>query len=879
MRNPLQRQQASRQSGAGSVWAILLAAAIACSAALPATTAYAEDVQPADEMQVSATDEDDRATTTDGASNTTTPVEGDNDAQDEAASANDADAQDAGQTDEADSQEQDAADQPEAEPTPQELLDKLASEHAGDVADGSYVINSLLDANLSLDVYKGQTTNGTSIILWNTKAAAANQRWAIESVGGGYVVIRSSLSGKVLDIPRGVAYAGAGVVQWSRGAGDARNQRWIIVRQADGSFKIVSAQPGPKGEKLVLDVKGGKGGAGASLCIFTEHARQAANQSWSFAKPWHCQVDDLALASKDDLADGTYYIESRLGSDLVLNVKKASAKAGAEVVVWPKTPAAHETWLVTHDAQGFATITNALSGLVLDVSGGKAKNGAKTIQWSQKATGARNQKWVIVQEADGSYTISSALQERHLVLDVAGGKAKAGASLIIWNHQKGAVNQRFVFEEAAIEFARALQVRNGAYAIETYTAPGQVLDVKGGKLTAGQSVAPWNEKLTNNANQVWQLSHDTKGFVHLKIGDGSVELGLKNGVAVLCKESHPWIFETVDEGQFVLRDITTETCLSASGRAVDYTGELNEAPSDLLWRLRSSRVVTGSTSLSAYRAYKLTYDVAADKTYCIDTKTGNRCYGYHRIGKTDLHFDEFTGAMQSNGLQLLAHTAAAYADAQLPKRVTLADGPQRVRIVGDSISTGWGVANTNSLTTGPAYARINGTAWHEPSAKVPTWANELRSYVEDAGGTLVNVSAPGKGYSWFASNLNALLPQNEQFDLTIVFLGTNDRSSDAARLRSDAAAVLDRAIATSGDVVVILPPPVNQTVGITSVNRTLTNVCASRNIQTVNMGSLFYPLGTLCGFTRSAMLTDSLHPSLYGQAIIWGAVGTKLDIL
>ena len=76
-----------------------------------------------------------------------------------------------------------------------------------------------------------------------------------------------------------------------------------------------------------------------------------------------------------------------------------------------------QKWKVTHDSNGYVTLTSVNSGKVLDVNGGVSANGTNVQQYDSNGTYA--QKWIAVKNSDGSYTFQSALAENK-VLDVFG---------------------------------------------------------------------------------------------------------------------------------------------------------------------------------------------------------------------------------------------------------------------------------------------------------------------------------------------------------------------------------------------------------------------------------------------------------------------------
>lgn len=440
----------------------------------------------------------------------------------------------------------------------QAALDAFAAAHAHDIAEGTYAIKSGLGNNLVMDVDHAGKTDGTTILIWEF-LNATNQQWELKATTGGYFTIASKSSGKYLDIAGGDTKAGpfAGIVQWSERKDGSRGQLWVISQESDG-YKFTSAVLGAKGERYVLDVYGGNATMGAKLTLWTDKKTQAANQRWTFAVTDKI-LDALAKEHKGDLADGTYFISSELGSKLVLDIEYASRDNAAAAVVWPKNPSANEGWTVSHNAAGYLTITNALSGKVLDVYGGTASIGASVIQWVDKHDGARNQQWIAAKQSDGTYHLVSALPfSNYLVLDVYGAKAVPQAKTILWvDKGDGAANQRWSFDEAPEQYAYAHSVADGTYTVRTALDATKTLDVYQALDAAGTQVILWVAHGGNSANQRWTITHDNQGYAHLTNVNSKKELGFSEaGKAVQVAGSFNWVIEPQSDGTYRFRAAT-----------------------------------------------------------------------------------------------------------------------------------------------------------------------------------------------------------------------------------------------------------------------------------------------------------------------------------
>lgn len=475
-------------------------------------------------------------------------------------------------------------------------LDAYAAAHAGDIEDGVYAITSCLPGNFALDVYGNSMDPGAAIIMW-FKQETDNQRWRITSVGGGYVTITSVSSGKVLDVSGGEAIPTSDVIQWVDKADGARNQRWVISREGDGSYKITSAMVTAGGERLVLDVRGGVAQALTGTCVFIDKAEGAQNQRWRIETPLDVQLDAEARAHEDDLPDGTYLIASELGSSLVLDVSGASLDYAAKVVVWPKIPAANEAWRVTHDADGYVIFTNVYSGKVLDVYGGVANAGAEVIQWSEHASGARNQRWIVSEESDGTYKITSAMTGLRLVLDVADASTAPATQAVVWLDKISATaNQRWTFLEAPEHFAYLGAVPSGTYAVKS-ALNNKVLDVYGASTEQNVPVKLWVTKNTDNANQVWLVTQDSRAYVHFESMHSALQLAFNQSGLVQATGFADWIAEPAGSGYFYLRDAKSGKVLTVESDGITVSAAVRTGGEAQLWTFEATEV-----ALSTYFA-------------------------------------------------------------------------------------------------------------------------------------------------------------------------------------------------------------------------------------------------------------------------------------
>ena len=424
--------------------------------------------------------------------------------------------------------------------------DAFAAKHAGTIADGTYAITSSLGTGFSLDVRGASKANGAQAISMKTRVAY-NQRWVIRNVGGGYVTIKNVNSGKYLQAGyNGKAYY---VAQNARSSSN-RGQLWIVCEES-GYYKFVSAAD----LKRVLVVSGGVGAKSGYACYsYLEAQSVAANRRWTVSVTSDIQ-DAQASAHKGDLKDGIYYLSCSGNSKLALSVKGSSCDNRALIVLLSNAAKTSQGWKVTHDSAGYVTFINVRSGKVLDVRGASAKPGVSIIQWTNKKN-ARNQKWIVAKNPDGTYTIASALTGTQLVLGVGSASSSADTKLFTI---EDASTQRWSITNAPDHFAHINDVPDGTFLIQTQLNTKKVLDVAKASKKSGALVKLYNSK--SSANQLWTISHDVYGFVHLKSMNSGMQLAYANGKLIQSSASYNWVFIKTSSGQYRIRSGSTEKYL------------------------------------------------------------------------------------------------------------------------------------------------------------------------------------------------------------------------------------------------------------------------------------------------------------------------------
>lgn len=244
-------------------------------------------------------------------------------------------------------------------------------------------------------------------------------------------------------------------------------------------------------------------------------------------------LDQIASENKNLIPDGKYVISSMLNSKYVLDVKNGSMNNSANIELSTfNNETDNQAFIVSHDAQGYITFTNAKSGKVLDVSGGKAGNSKNVQQY--ESNGTRAQKWV-VKKSNKGYMIISALDSNY-VLDVSGGKANNGTNVQLYSgNGSDAQNwniEKFVSKYEQLDVLASSNknvIADGVYVISSSINSKYVLDVKGGSTSNCGNI----QLFVNNEStaQAFKVSHDAQGYViFTNVNSGKV-LDVSGGIA------------------------------------------------------------------------------------------------------------------------------------------------------------------------------------------------------------------------------------------------------------------------------------------------------------------------------------------------------------
>lgn len=295
----------------------------------------------------------------------------------------------------------------------------------------------------------------------------------------------------------------------SNNGSDTQLWRFIQSSNSGNVVQNVSTQ-------TVLDITSGKIQQGTKVGLY--QANKTAAQDWNLIEVGSVieEMDSKAESSKGLLDENTtYYIETALASNKVVDVASASNNNGANIQLYDFNKTGAQQWRVEYDEKGYVTFYNSASGKALDVASAKAVSGTNVQQY--QSNGSYAQKWIVSSKADGTYSIESALWN-NLSLDIAGASTANKTNVRIYT-ANGTSAQSFnlISEDTVKENLDAKAAENasvlpdGVYLIISALSDDKVLDVKSASTANGANVQTYQSNLTNA--QKWEVTHDEQGYV------------------------------------------------------------------------------------------------------------------------------------------------------------------------------------------------------------------------------------------------------------------------------------------------------------------------------------------------------------------------------
>ena len=434
------------------------------------------------------------------------------------------------------------------------------------IDDGIYQI--VLKNNMTLDIDGGKYDDYANVQIWHNDQVP-QQKFRIQRVSGtNYYEIINVNSGKLLDVQNGNTDIGANVDQFQRNY--TNSQYWYFDNCGNGYYNIISKASG-----LCIDISGGMTtNNGTNVQLYYSNNSDA---------------QQFKLEHVNIVESGTYEIETKLNSNMVVDVAGGSYDNGANIQIWTADNVNQQKFILEPQSDDVYVIRAKHSNKALTVD--LSNNNVCQMDY----TGASNQQWRI-QEAGYEYYNLISLAN-NLYLDVSNGNAQNGQNIQVYSDNESDAQQfRFVtgyrkfYEEGTYGTSGKRQSGQGGYDL-TYYKIG-----KGSKhLFTTFSIHGFEDSYWKDGSELTYMANQLKDYLYNNLSED------------LINEWTIYIFPTLNpDGQY---DGWTN---NGPGRTTVYSYAPNNQGIDMnrgfsvgFQRMTSARNYTGTEAFQAPEAAQL----------------------------------------------------------------------------------------------------------------------------------------------------------------------------------------------------------------------------------------------------------------------------------
>lgn len=471
-------------------------------------------------------------------------------------------------------------------------IDRLAADHANDLPDGAYILNSSVNRTLVFDVANGSMDNGANVRLYASNMTAA-QKWIVKHDAKGYVTFTSQKTGKVLDVSSGAAENGRNVQQYQDNGTYA--QKWIAIKDASGAYRLVSA----------LSTGYALESAGTTAVSLTNVQigvlSGGANQSFYLIG----KAPEVAPC-EDILPDGYYALSpASSAAGRVLDAANGSTANGTNVQLYDANGTIAQLFSFEY-VDGYYRIVNLKSDKPLDVAGGNLAPGGN-VQIYASSKGNENALFSVKANGDGTYTFIN--KATGFALDILNAVDSNGANVQVWL-ENGNAAQKFRLKKSTG------LLTEGTFNVTSKTS-GYVLDVTNGSTAEGNRIQLYSPNGTfaqkwyvrRVDDNVYEIESLLSGKL-LTATDASVtQTSRPSGSSVV---NQLWTAD-YSNGAYSIRNVGTGQALTASGGTLFLERE-NDSQAQAFTFNETDVISSGTYSLALISDTSLRLDVAASST-------------------------------------------------------------------------------------------------------------------------------------------------------------------------------------------------------------------------------------------------------------------------
>ncbi len=355
------------------------------------------------------------------------------------------------------------------ESTPEEetLLDELAITEVS-IAEGYYVLNSVLNTAFALDINGGAAIDGAKAQIYRSNYTPA-QVFKITPVtknGKKRYTIRpvSAISmGLAVDASSLTTQNSAKVLQ--RAAEDTDAQLWYFSEGKNGGYCIYSNLSA----NHVLDIFAGKANNGTYVQVYKANGTKA--QEWQ-----------LTRVDGESIDDGLYTIRSKKLTGKVLDIAANKLTNGANVQIYNSNNSAAQKFWIEKQTGKYSRIRGYASGMSMDVAAAKYSDGTNIQLYKINSSAAQT----FILENTGAKVGG----EPVVFIKSSGGPYVEPSGT---NVQLGSAGGYWLLESAS----ESRLLKDGLYSIRSELLDTKAVDIAAASLSAGGKAQIYNWNASN----------------------------------------------------------------------------------------------------------------------------------------------------------------------------------------------------------------------------------------------------------------------------------------------------------------------------------------------------------------------------------------------
>lgn len=221
-------------------------------------------------------------------------------------------------------------------------------------------------------------------------SGSENQIWKFIPVDGGFYQIVNLASGCGIDVNGASKAAGAKLLQYNLGTGE--NQKYMLVAQENGAYKIYS-----KNSMLPFEASAGD--------VKQNIDRESGVQLWDIVEAYAVPQAETK-ASYVQLVDKSTSLALTYSTDAnALTAKNADSSES-------------QLWALVPTTKGTYAVNTKNGGRSIDVANNSTTSGDPIITYASSEDD--NQRWVFEKQEDGGYKVKSVHSELYLTVNADG---------------------------------------------------------------------------------------------------------------------------------------------------------------------------------------------------------------------------------------------------------------------------------------------------------------------------------------------------------------------------------------------------------------------------------------------------------------------------